>query len=267
MKKAIVWFVCCAVVLTGCFDVTTKVKVKPDGSGTLEQTFLMSKAAIEMGQAGKKKKEPVHNPAQLKKEAAQLGSGVEYVSSRKVSAGDFEGYTVIYKFSDINALKLSDDFGEKAAPKRNSADGAAPRQKTYTTFSFQKGTESELVITMPPRKPSEKSDQTDNEKSDAASDSVAESGLAMMRLFFKGMKIATYIEPQGEIVSTDAHLRDGNRITLAEVEFEKMFADTSSLRYLKNMKDNSSPEAIRDLMRNVPGVKFEVAEKIMVKFK
>jgi len=267
MKKCVVLFVCCAVVLAGCFDVTTKVKVKPDGSGTIEQTFLISKAALEMQQSGKKKKEPFHNPTQLKKEAAELGNGVEYVSSKKVSTDDFEGYTVVYKFSDISALKLSDDFGEKVSSKKKTASDEAPRQKTYTTFAFQKGAESELVINMPPKASTVKQDKTDEETTDAESDSLAESGLAMMRLFFRGMKIATYIEPQGEIVSTNAHLRDGNRITLAEVEFEKMFADTSTLRYLRKMKDDNSPEAMREVMRNVPGIKLETAEKITVRFR
>jgi len=41
----LVWFV---LSLAGCLQVDTLIKVKPDGSGTIEETFMMRKDIVEM---------------------------------------------------------------------------------------------------------------------------------------------------------------------------------------------------------------------------
>src|SRR5689334_16533413 len=77
-----------SLVLTGCINASTLIKVKPDGSGTLEQTVLMNAQAFRgmfsaMGADGKPAQvgPSTVNEAELKAAASKLGEGVTYVSS------------------------------------------------------------------------------------------------------------------------------------------------------------------------------------------
>ena len=71
-----------AVSLTACLDSTTLVKLKPDGSGTVEQTTLMNVAALKglMGGAGGQMNGPMMNKADLERTAKSMGEGVRLVS-------------------------------------------------------------------------------------------------------------------------------------------------------------------------------------------
>jgi hypothetical protein len=105
--------------LTGCFQVETLIRVKPDGSGTIEETFMMNKAIMQMmggmltqmGEgAGAQQPEQqilkeafsLFDDAKLKQEAGDKGEGVTYVSGRRLSTETFEGYQATYAFTDIN---------------------------------------------------------------------------------------------------------------------------------------------------------------------
>ena len=79
--------------LTACLNSTTLVKVKPDGSGTVEQTTLMNIAALKgMGGASGQVNGPMMNKADLEQTAARMGEGVRLVSSEPVKGDNgFEG--------------------------------------------------------------------------------------------------------------------------------------------------------------------------------
>ena len=68
-----------SVVLTGCINSTTLVKLKADGSGTVEQTTLVNVAAMKsmmpgMQQSGQAPN--LVNRADLERTAARMGKGV-----------------------------------------------------------------------------------------------------------------------------------------------------------------------------------------------
>ena len=67
-----------AVSLTACLNSTTLVKVKPDGSGTVEQTTLMNVAALKgmMGGAAGQMNGPMMNREELERTATRMGEGV-----------------------------------------------------------------------------------------------------------------------------------------------------------------------------------------------
>jgi hypothetical protein len=101
-----------AVPLTACLDSTTLVKVKPDGSGTVEQTTLVNTAALKgmMPGGGKDTGGPEINRADLERTAARMGKGVKLVSAEKATgAAGFEGTRAIYAFDDINEIQISQD--------------------------------------------------------------------------------------------------------------------------------------------------------------
>ena len=87
--------------------------MKPDGSGTIEQTLLMNTAALKGmlgGLGGTQQSSGGINEDELRKAAARLGEGVTYVSSEPLKADDgFEGAKVIYAFTDINKVRVDQD--------------------------------------------------------------------------------------------------------------------------------------------------------------
>ncbi|WP_224981593.1 hypothetical protein [Geomonas agri] len=143
--------------LTGCFQVTTVVRVNRDGSGTVEETVFISKKVVaqieEMfrslksaggkvqGAGGKDNPFDLFEPDQLKGRANSMGKGVSYLSGERVENKDFKGYVARYAFRDINTLQLS---------HRSGADVTANIPKIpLLNFSFKKGPKGTLVINFP----------------------------------------------------------------------------------------------------------------------
>lgn len=161
---------CLMFLLTGCFQVTTLVRVNPDGSGTVEETVLLSKklvakmeeamrgfqdAVAEMatemkgspgtpggngqGAARKGGLFDLFQPDQLKKRARSMGTGVAYLSGKEIETPDYKGYVATYKFKDINTLKLSQ--------RKLSQDG--DESNAPVEFRFKKGPKPTLTMILP----------------------------------------------------------------------------------------------------------------------
>ncbi|MEE9614006.1 MAG: hypothetical protein V3W31_03500 [Thermodesulfobacteriota bacterium] len=135
------WLIALAVLsLTGCMEVETLIKVRPDGSGTVEETVLLRKDAAEQmkrmaeqmanmmagkeegggapkEKGGKGKEEAkefeLFPEEQMKKRAAAMGEGVTYLSGEKVSTETGEGYRAIYAFTDIEKLLINQNPSDK----------------------------------------------------------------------------------------------------------------------------------------------------------
>src|SRR5713226_5200680 len=98
----------------GCFQLATTINVKGNGSGTLNQTLLFTAAAIEqfrglalLGGGNGRNFDPI-SEEQARAAAATLGPGVTYVSSKPINTGQGQGRDIIYGFTDINQLRLSE---------------------------------------------------------------------------------------------------------------------------------------------------------------
>src|SRR5438552_6375486 len=101
-----------AIVSSGCFQMTTVMKVKGDGSGTIDHRMLFTKQALaQLKQfaalgGGRQAIDPT-SEQQAQEMAAALGPGVSYVSSQPVSTPMGEGRDAIYAFTDVSQLRIS----------------------------------------------------------------------------------------------------------------------------------------------------------------
>ena len=99
--------------LTGCLQSATLVKVKPDGSGTIEQTMLVNLQTIKgmmAGMGGGQMKESGRarmNEAEFKRTAERMG--VKPVSLTPLKEGAFEGSKAIFAFDDITKVRVDQD--------------------------------------------------------------------------------------------------------------------------------------------------------------
>src|SRR6185369_17349937 len=99
---------------TGCFQSSTVIRVKADGSGTIEQRLLLTQQALDqlraftiLGGGDADNADPT-SEAQARALASVIGSGVTYVSSMPITSGRSQGRESTYSFADITQLRISE---------------------------------------------------------------------------------------------------------------------------------------------------------------
>lgn len=258
--------------LSGCIRVSTHVTVRPDGGGSVTERVLMNMAYMKtmMTAAGdaQGKVQTTSSPdrKRLEKSAAAMGEGVRLKSFRNYREGDFEGYEAVYSFSDINRLKVSgrpDENVEQDSP----AKGNTPQAREPVLFRFSKGSPSKLVIVMPEEKsviePAKKGDPP----SVPPTPEQQKLSLAIIREVFKGTRMTLSVGVEGTLVSTSAVCREGSRIILAEVDFDRLLGQENQDSALLNLTGyGSSPDSVRNMLNRVPGMRGETGSEVTVLF-
>lgn len=257
----------------GCIDVHYKMKLKPDGSGTIEETVYMSAAMIEMLQGfmtmdndSTKEEFNLFNETDLRNEALKLGEGVKYISGEELDDNGRKGYKAIYEFEDVNKIKMDQDVSDKA-PSMGEDTEDTPEDDI--TFRFSKGNPAELTIIMPEEKETsnEATEVEEDEENEYESNEQAESEWTdEVKGIMKDFRILIELEVDGDIVETNATYVDGSTLTLMEMSFAKLLDNPEELNKLKNL-DEASYEKSKEILEKIPGIKFEMNEKVNVVFK
>ncbi len=253
---------------TGCLDMRTIISVNKDGSGTVEQRFLMQKQFVEMLQGmaamsgeGQDDSEGsfMYKPEELKANAAGMGKGVRFKTAEPLETSSMEGYRVVYSFSDINTLRVNQNPGD--AVPAPSDDGDGEQAPEYLTFSFKKGPTATVQIHLP-----------DEKDSDDAQDGAGSAGaepkqedIDMAKQLYKDMRLTMLVKFNGSIVKTNATHRNGSEITLMDMDFGKIMSNDELVKKLA-AAEAESLEATKAYVNNVPGVKVEQNQTVEVQF-
>jgi hypothetical protein len=258
-------------------ETETKVAVKADGSGMIYESMLMkSEMAEQMKQmnaaAAPKAGTPGRKPAaeskmykleDLKKNAANYGPGVRFVSVKDVKTATHTGYVASYAFRDVGKVQIDQ------SPQKSQGQMKPDKSKgEYIRFSFQKGKEPTLVIMIPERKmDAETAKKEAPEVKDAtpADPAKAEQELKQIKMIFDGMRMAMRVEVQGKIKKTTASHVSGSTVTLYDIEFTKMLDNTEKLKELNAAKPKSMEE-VKALLKGIPGITFEPEHEVKVTF-
>ena len=257
----------------GCISVDSVVKVKPDGTGTIEQTMLINGSAMGMmsmmgGQEAGADKAAKVDPAtmfstdKLSAEAANLGEGVSFVSSTPVAQGEMKGVKAIYAFKDFNTLKVS-----TALPDLNegSTQMKGKGEPLPMTLARKDGSS---IITLDMLDRLKKNATTPKpEAGPAGTPEMPKEMLAMLAPMFKDMRVAISLEPQGTLVRTNATHVQGQRITLFDVAFGELFADPAGIEKLEKLGNNPSLDQIHTALKGMKGIKMNEVERLEVEFK
>ncbi len=258
-----------ALVLPGCLQSETTIHLNKDGSGTLvEQTTLgaqmiaMMDQMSALGGADAKPKDPMaemFSAEKAKARAVTLGEGVTFEKSEPVAAGGGKGARTTYKFTDINKLKIAPGEGMKDMSPMG-AEAPATAKSEPIAFKFAAGT---LTIGMPePAKP-EADKEVKPDVPDAAENPQME---MMMKQMLGDMKMSFKVVIEPGIAETDASNRDGNTITLMEMEMGKLLEKPETLKKL-SAADQQNPQASMELLKGLEGVKMETKKQVTVKLK
>jgi len=130
-----------AALCTGCIRSATLIKVKADGTGTVEQTMLVNLGLMKgmlNGMGGQSTQTPgTMSEADMKRAAARMGEGVTFVSATPVKADDgFEGATAIFAFTDVTKLRVDQD--PNLSGSATGGLSTPPKSANPVTFGFAK---------------------------------------------------------------------------------------------------------------------------------
>jgi hypothetical protein len=252
--------------MTACLNSTTVVKVKPDGSGTVEQTTLVNTAALK-GMAGADRQGgPVINREDLERTAARMGKGVRLISAEKAT-GDpgFEGTRAIYAFDDINQIQISQDPGMSGSTSGRLS--SEPTADDPVKFKFTRGaTSSTLMINYIDKAPPGSVQPNPAGKGDMP-DLTNPMIMGMLKTMFQGFKINIGLEVLGDIVKTNAEYVSGPRITLLEMDVAEILSDEAKLKALQGkIGPDASLTQVKPYLKDIKGIKID-GPSISVEFR
>ncbi len=255
--------------MCGCFEVSHQIFVNTDGSGRVVERFTMSKAMIKQldgifsslpsAKGSKSNKMDLYDRGKLKEDAKSYGPGVTYVSSKRVSTKTQEGYEVTYAFKDISVLRINQNPGDKG-PVSSGAKSKNKKEENIT-FAFTKGTPARLTVMFPPKQKAPK----DKKKARAKDKAAQQKEMKEVGDILKDLYIGVTIHPEGRIVETDATYNENGTITLLEMDFEKLLGDEKHFRSFVR-KEPETIEETKALLKNLPGFKVELNQKIDIVF-
>jgi hypothetical protein len=258
---------CATISLTACLESTTVVKVKPDGSGTVEQVTLVNRAALKgmMPGADKQAGGPVINKADLERTAARMGKGVRLVSAEPTTgANGFEGTTAIFAFDDINQIQISQD--PSMSGSTSGRVSSEPTADDPVKFKLTRGATSSTLSINYIDKPSGARPVNPAGGGDVP-DLTNPMVMNMLKTMFQGFKINIGLEVVGSIVKTNAEYVSGPRITLLEMDMGSLLADEAKLKALQSkIGPDVSLTEVKPYLKDIKGIKID-GPSITVEFR
>jgi hypothetical protein len=253
-----------AVLACGCFQSTTLIHVNADGSGTIEQTTIVTSAALrqlrQFANANDEKARSLDffSETHAQRIAESLGPDVTVASSARIKTAEGEGSKTVFAFPDINELQL------KREGTDTGALGMAEAPQVHFALSHEANGQSLLRITIPPASmPPARAATAPAGSGGRPQSRIPPEQLAMVRQIFAGMRVAIAIEPAGHLVKTSSPFVDGNQVTLVDVAFDQLLANDAAFSRLQTAR---SIEDVRAAMSEVPGLKVNLDPEITIAF-
>ena len=255
-----------ALFASACFQSTTLIRISEDGSGTIEQTTLVTDAALkqlrQIAAFGSESGKPVDifSTRQAREMAGTLGPGVTLVSSTRIKNTDGEGSRAIFAFSDINQLQIKHDAAENISAR---APGIDPTQ-VHFALTHQSNGDALLRITMPtPTIPATRTPTAPPGSGESAKSHMAPEQLAFLKVVFAGMRIAIAVEPAGHLVNTNSPFVDGSRVTLLDFSFDQLLANDAVFARLQSAR---TIDDVKAAAKDIPGLRITFAPEISIEF-
>lgn len=261
-RTAIVLFA--AVLCSACLKSTTVISVRPDGTGTIVQETGFSPEALAMlkgfaGAAAEQKEggsPELFGEAQAKQAASTMG--VRFISGEPIKTGELEGYRARFAFDDVRKLQMKMNQSPTAGIGATYQGGQPP-----FGFAFdRRGNSALLTITMPQETPTAALDKIApglGGGGAGASPEQNQQALQMMKVMMKGLFVDVSLDIDGTIVKTNAPHVAGSRLTLMQIDFDKLLANDAALLKLQSATDLKSLSA-------VPGFKVIAEPRVTVEF-
>src|SRR5215831_6509816 len=141
--------------LGGCLQSSSIIRVNGDGSGTIEHHIEISATALaqlRQLEALTSKARPMDplSDEQMRDLATAMGPGVTFVSSKATQSATGEGRVVMYTFSDINQLRVSQQPQGSGGGSGTSGAANAQHPEALFVMTRQPNGNALLRVTVPP---------------------------------------------------------------------------------------------------------------------
>jgi len=242
--------------LSGCLEVDTKVLVTADGSGTLTERFELKGPMARMIQRMGSDASSVVDRAKAEKRARELGRGVKVASVEPLREDEGIGAVTVFTFEDVNDLQINPN--PTASQDVQSAPAIAT-SSTPITFSFERGPPAVLTVAIGAMN---KAKRSADKKAEV---DVTVKPPAVIKQIFAGMRIAITVGVAGQIIETNATWRDGNNVTLVELDFDTILANPDGFKALQS-QSGSAAQDMKSALQSIPGVKVEPQAEVRIVF-
>jgi hypothetical protein len=275
LVRMFVLLVVCAM-MGGCITSTTLVKVKTDGSGTIEQTLSMRQEAADdlqkmMGSfaganAASTKPMELFGEADMRAAAGRLGEGVSFVSSRAITAPDRVGRIAVYSFTDITKVHVEEKPatpGPVGAGMPMPASSGRSEAIRFGMTQLPNG-HALLTVSFPEAKPKPaEAEVKPAGKTTSGAPPPSPEQMAMIKRMFDGLKINVAVEPQGTLVKTNSPYVAANRVTLLEMDFTELLNNDA---VLQQIGQPGSLEDAKAILKSIKGFKVNLDKEVTVEF-
>ncbi|MCG8649807.1 MAG: hypothetical protein MI861_08235 [Pirellulales bacterium] len=270
----------------GCLERSTVVKVKRDGSGLVHFRSHEQDTTLTFGKRKVKVDDKSKLPAEqtLRQVARSMGKGVTLKSAKESkNRHGWEGYELIFEFEDINQLVLVDVIGDleeeddAESTSRDKPDDRNQEMSAETEYRFSMKDGKLQIHSSITQADSDRSGPPSD--TDGAADPFAKQGskspspaeMAMIKAssqWLRDARIGIFVEIDGEIESSDARHRDGNLITLAEINLGEVLGNTEALQKLQALEAHQGTAGYREkaqkLADQIAGLNLDASETITV---
>ncbi len=254
-----------ALALSSCFQYEMTITLNKDGSGTVVEETLMGGAMLAMisqlaegfGAEEGEVDDPVADllsEENAKERAKELGEGVTLVKIEPIEKNGSKGAKITYAFKDINKLNADLDSGINSIGDEMEEEEGDDKGNQID-FHYKDG---KLTVKMP------KPDMGDG---DEESEMPGAQEMAMMKQMFADMKMGFKLVIAPGIAETNATHRDGDTITLMEMDFGKLVEDPANFEKLAATQNAADPIAAMASLKDVDGVKVEIQPEFTVTLK
>jgi hypothetical protein len=259
-----------AVSSVACIGADVLIKVKGDGSGTVEKSLTMNPATLAELGSGKGGKDPTKltdeellsgplNPEALKAEAARMGAGVTFVEAKPIREKDKLGVKAVFAFKDVNTLKVNQKPMAEASPSGKSS----PEDDLKFSLTKQGGNAVLKLIAKPMSLKSSGPKPVGTPT--AGMDEMAKGMMEMMKPMLKGLRITIAVEVDGSVVKTNSQYASGNRVTYLDLDMGALLADEKALKAFEEAE--GSVEQQKAALSKVKGMKVHLEPEMVVEFK
>lgn len=256
-----------AVATTGCLSTTTVVKVGPDGSGTIEVTTMLGKAALaavdEFVGTGSNARRPRRADdwfpeRDVREAAAGLGTDVRYVSSRTIDTADALGRVTIYEFADVRRVTLE----PLPILPADNAHGSSARLDGEHRFTFDLVDEGENRRVLIARLPDARIEHSGLSVQAEQLERPDPQEEALVRTMLAGLRLEVTVEPELPITRASTLYRDGQRVTLVSIDAERLLFDDEVSKRL--LLEPGSLDELRYRLHDRPGVTVSLDREVRI---
>ena len=242
------------------------IKLKADGSGTIEQRLLLTEAAMEQLRGfailsgGNAAGADPTSEAQARSLAGSLGPGVTYVSSTPVKTETAQGRDSVYAFTDITQLHFSEQ--PRLPGGMTFCIGRPPRTLAQITFVLTRDPDGKRTAPHPGSTVRSPAHSGGPEWRRHGPDRTTDRHGEEHRSPARGSRWAS--SPKADLVRTSSPFVDGNRVTLIDLDFDKAAADPDLATKLQSLKTRTtsrrqSPASRVSGSRSIPRVSIAFA--------